>query len=227
MFHFGNEIGIFKIRIKRIKRMKKIMLALLLLSLAFTSCEDEKKNEGSFTGNLFTDLLLLQGLSKPSNTTSNVPPSCPSGIVVSMPNTVNTQVGTPINPLGIQFSAGNTTHTTLVSNPKCNFSDFSVANLPTGLLFNIITGAVSGTPNLASGGPVQVTFSAKLKSNNDATITITKTVSMTVFAANSLTCNTVGAALGCNDPAAPYSCPNSNFCYATYSVCKAAIDCGY
>ncbi|MDI7237151.1 hypothetical protein QMM95_13845 [Leptospira santarosai] len=105
--------------------MKKIMLALLLLSLAFTSCEDEKKNEGSFTGNLFTDLLLLQGLSKPSNTTSNVPPSCPSGIVVSMPNTVNTQVGTPINPLGIQFSAGNTTHTTLVSNPKCNFSDFT------------------------------------------------------------------------------------------------------
>ncbi|ASV12206.1 Ig domain protein [Leptospira santarosai] len=207
--------------------MKKIMLALLLLSLTFTSCEDEKKNEGSFTGNLFTDLLLLQGLSKPSNTTSNVPPSCPSGIVVSMPNTVNTQVGTPINPLGIQFSAGNTTHTTLVSNPKCNFSDFSVANLRAGLLFNIITGAVSGTPNLVSGGPVQVTFSAKLKSNNDTPITITKTVSMTVFAANSLTCNTVPAALGCNDPAAPYSCPNSNFCYTTYSVCKAAIDCGY
>ncbi|MDI7218582.1 putative Ig domain-containing protein [Leptospira santarosai] len=207
--------------------MKKIMLALLLLSLTFTSCEDEKKNEGSFTGNLFTDLLLLQGLSKPSNTTSNVPPSCPSGIVVSMPNTVNTQVGTPINPLGIQFSAGNTTHTTLVSNPRCNFSDFSVANLPAGLLFNIITGAVSGTPNLVSGGPVQVTFSAKLKSNNDTPITITKTVSMTVFAANSLTCNTVGAAVGCVDPAAPYSCPNSNFCYTTYSVCKAAINCGY
>lgn len=203
------------------------MLALLLLSLTFTSCEDEKKNEGSFTGNLFTDLLLLQGLSKPSNTTSNVPPSCPSGIVVSMPNTVNTQVGTPINPLGIQFSAGNTTHTTLVSNPRCNFSDFSVANLPAGLLFNIITGAVSGTPNLVSGGPVQVTFSAKLKSNNDTPITITKTVSMTVFAANSLTCNTVGAAVGCVDPAAPYSCPNSNFCYTTYSVCKAAINCGY
>ncbi|WP_061249897.1 putative Ig domain-containing protein [Leptospira alstonii] len=195
--------------------MKKIMLTLLLLTLVFASCEDDKKDEGSLTGNTITDLLLLQGLSN----------NCPSGVTMNVPSSVNVQVGTAINPLGIQFSAGSTTHETLIKNASCGFSDFTATNLPAGLTFNSTTGAVSGAPTTAAAAST-VTFTAKMKVNG-STVTLTKSASVTVLAAGLLTCNTVGNALGCNNPALPFSCPSSNSCYSTYSNCKAATDCGY
>ncbi|EMN98276.1 Ig domain-containing protein [Leptospira interrogans] len=199
--------------------MKKIMLILLLFCLVFASCEDEKKDEGSITGNSIMDLLLLQEVSTPP---------CPGGVtMMDIPSTINAQVGTSVkSPFLIQFSAGSVNHETLMKNKNCNFSELSVTNLPAGLTLNSTTGAINGAPTAISAATT-VTFSAKLKANNSTPITFTKTTTVTIFAAGSLTCNTAGAALGCNNAALPYSCPNSNFCYSTYSSCQAAEECGY
>lgn len=196
--------------------MKKIMLILLLFCLVFASCEDEKKDEGSITGNSIMDLLLLQEVSTPP---------CPSGVTMTAPVSVNIQVGTAIKPFGFQLSAGNINHETLIKNQKCGFSEIYAINLARGLTFDSSTGKVSGTPT-ATLAPFAITFSAKMKSNG-STITLSRASTVTVFAAGSLTCNTAGAALGCNNAALPYSCPNSNFCYSTYSNCQAAEECGY
>lgn len=196
--------------------MRKIILTLLLFNLVFASCEDGKKDEGSITGNSIMDLLLLQEISTPP---------CPNGVTMTAPASVNIQIGTAIKPFGFQLSAGNINHETLIKNQKCGFSEIYALNLARGLTFNSSTGKVTGTTTAALA-PFAITFSAKMKSNA-STITLSRATTVTVFAAGSLTCNTVGAALGCNNAALPYSCPNSNFCYSTYSDCQAVEECGY
>ncbi|EMN87880.1 hypothetical protein LEP1GSC108_0791 [Leptospira weilii str. UI 13098] len=67
------------------------------MGLFLSSCEDEKKEDGSITGNSITDLLLLLSLS--SNQSSN---PCPINVTISTSDTI-AQIGSSINPLAFNF----------------------------------------------------------------------------------------------------------------------------
>lgn len=207
--------------------MKKTLMILLITGLFIASCEDKKKDDGSITGNSIMDVLLLLSLSSANSNQSSNP--CPNNITISTSDTI-VQVGSSINPLGIQFSASGPpsgsaiSNSTITTNRNCQFSNYTAANLPTGLSISSSTGAISGIPTVA--GATAVTLSVTFKPNNTSAVTLTKIMNITVHTAGDLTCNTVGVAFGCAGTN-PYSCANSNSCWTSYSSCKADSKCGY
>ncbi|WP_078129248.1 Ig domain-containing protein [Leptospira alexanderi] len=207
--------------------MKKTFTILLIMGLFLSSCEDEKKKDGSITGNSITDFLVLLSLSSTNSNQSSNP--CPTNVTISTSDTI-AQVGSSINALNIQFSAPGPSsgsaisNSTITANRNCQFSNYTATNLPTGLSISSSTGAINGIPTVA--GATAVTLSVTFKPNNTPAITLTKIMNMTVHIAGDLTCNTVGIAFGCIG-ASPYSCTNSNSCWTSYSSCKADSACGY
>ncbi|PJZ55605.1 Ig domain-containing protein [Leptospira barantonii] len=191
--------------------MKKSILALLLFSSIFISCDDEKKKQDDNV-----TLLLLQQLST----------LCPSSItMISSNTTINAQVGSAIPSIGIHFTSPSASETQLLANKNCKFDNFTLTStLPAGLSFNSSTGNVTGTPT-AQGGPTAITFTASVTANGGAPVTVTGAKSIKVLAAGVLTCSSVGFAGGCTTK--PYSCTNSSFCYSTMSGCLSASECGY
>ncbi|EMO63462.1 Ig domain protein [Leptospira borgpetersenii serovar Pomona str. 200901868] len=207
--------------------MKKTFTILLIMGLFLSSCEDKKKEDGSITGNSITDLLLLLSLSSGTHPNQSSNP-CPTNVTISTSDTI-TQIGSSINPLGIQFVATNSSGSTIsnsaiIANRNCQFSNYTATNLPAGLSISSNTGAISGIPTAA--GPAAVTLSVTFKPNNTPAVILTKIMNMTVHAAGDLTCNTVGISNGCTG-ANPFSCTNSNSCWTSYSSCKVDSACGY